>query len=88
MFFSRNTANWRRARQRISGATVGIALLLLAASAVGLYYLGDDTLGNAAALLHLGTGVVLVFAFGWHWMRARRAACSGAPAAGNGTGGR
>jgi len=65
--------NWRRHRQRISGATVGILLLVLAASAVAVYYLGDDTLGNAAALLHLGCGLALAGPFGWHWFAARAA---------------
>ncbi|WP_426101144.1 hypothetical protein [Massilia sp. TSP1-1-2] len=66
--------NWRRARQRISGSVLGAAMLILAVTAVGVYYLGDDTLGNAAALLHLGTGLALCVPFGWHWVLARRAA--------------
>jgi heme A synthase len=65
--------NWRRHRQRVSGAALGILLLVLAASAVGVYYLGDDTLGTAAALLHLGCGLALAAPFGGHWFAARAA---------------
>ena len=80
-------ANWRRGRQRTSGAALGAMLLLLAASAVGVYYLGDDALGTAAALLHLGVGVALAVPFGWHWMLARRAGAAQqtAPEAGRST---
>jgi hypothetical protein len=52
-------SHWRRQRQRISGAATGILLLVLAASAVAVYYLGDEMLGNAAALIHLGVGLAL-----------------------------
>lgn len=69
-------ANWRRGRQRISGAALGAMMLVLAASAVGIFYLGDDALGTAAALIHLGVGLALAVPFGWHWVLARRAAAS------------
>jgi hypothetical protein len=65
--------NWRRHRQRVSGALLGVMLLVLAVSAVGVYYLGDDTLGTAAALLHLACGLLIAAPFGWHWVAARRA---------------
>ena len=66
--------NWRRGRQRISGSLVGAGLVALAATAVAVYYLGDDTLAAAAAMLHLGLGLALAAPFGWHWVLARRAA--------------
>ena len=66
--------NWRRGRQRISGSLVGIGLLVLAVTAVGVYYLGDETLGAAAAMVHLCLGLALAVPFGAHWVLARRAA--------------
>ena len=65
-------AGWRRHRHRASGALVGGLLLLLALSAVGLYYLGEEQAGALAAALHLGIGLVLVLPFGWHWIAGRR----------------
>ncbi|RZI83608.1 MAG: hypothetical protein EOP38_12075 [Rubrivivax sp.] len=66
-------SGWRRRRQRASGLLLGLMLTLLMVSAVGIYYLGEETLGNAAAFIHLGTGVALAGPFGWHWVRGRRA---------------
>ena len=65
-------AGWRRQRHRISGALVGALLVLLALSAVGVYYLGEEQAGALAAGLHVGIGVLLVLPFGWHWMAGRR----------------
>jgi len=66
-------AGWRRRRQRGSGLVLGLLLLVLAVSAVAVYYLGDETLGVAAALTHLAAGLALAFPFGWHWAHGRRA---------------
>lgn len=63
---------WRRGRQRGSGLWVGLLLLGLMATAIAVYYLGDDTLGSAAAGLHLMLGLMLVPPFVWHWARGRR----------------
>lgn len=65
-------SGWRRRRQRASGLVLGLMLLLLAASAVAVYYLGDETLGAVCAFLHLGTGLALAVPFGWHWVHGRR----------------
>lgn len=65
-------SGWRRRKQRISGTVLGVLLLLLAATAVALYYLGDDTLSNVAALVHLALGLALAVPFAWHWIRGRR----------------
>jgi uncharacterized membrane protein len=65
-------AGWRRRRHRISGSLTGVLLLLLAVSAVGVYYLGEETAGVAAALVHIGLGLVLLAPFGWHWVVGRR----------------
>ncbi|HEX8613987.1 MAG TPA: hypothetical protein VF800_22140 [Telluria sp.] len=67
-------AGWRKRRQRGSGATLGVMLVLLAASAVAIYYAGEDALGSGAALLHVALGVALLLPFGWHWVHARRTA--------------
>lgn len=66
-------SGWRRHRQRGSGLLLGSMLVLLAISAVGIYYLGDDTLGAMAAFIHLGLGLALAGPLGWHWVRGRRA---------------
>ena len=65
-------SGWRRRRQRASGLVLGLMLLVLAASAVAVYYLGDDTLGAVSSFLHLGTGLALAAPFGWHWVHGRR----------------
>lgn len=73
-------SGWRRHRQRASGLLVGVLLLVLTASAIAVYYIGDETLGTVAALVHLGVGLVLVGPFGWHWVHGRRARHSSHPA--------
>lgn len=67
-------SGWRRRQQRASGLSLGLLMLLLAATAVAIYYAGDERTGAVAALLHLGLGVALVVPFGWHWWHGRRAA--------------
>lgn len=65
-------AGWRARKQVVSGSMLGIVMLLLAASAVIIYYAGDEGLGVAAALFHLGTGVAVVIPFAWHWWHGRQ----------------
>lgn len=65
-------SGWRRHRQRASGLLLSVLLLILTASAVAVYYAGDETLGTIAALVHLGLGLLLVGPFGWHWVHGRR----------------
>lgn len=65
-------SGWRRRRQRPSGALLAATLVLLAATAVAVYYLGDDRLATIGALLHLGAGVAATAVFLWHWRRGRR----------------
>jgi hypothetical protein len=66
-------SGWRRRQQRASGLVLGLMLLGLTVSALGVYYAGEESLGMAAALLHLGLGVALAAPFGWHWVHGRRA---------------
>ena len=63
---------WRRRQRRMSGLIVAVLFLLLAVTAVAVYYVGDEGLGTVAALVHLALGALLSFAFGWHWVRGRR----------------
>ena len=65
-------AGWRRRRHRISGTVCALLLVLLAMSAVAIYYVGEDSIGTVAALLHIGLGVMLLLPFGWHWVAGRR----------------
>ena len=65
-------SGWRRRRQRASGLVLGVAMLLLTASALGVYYISDDALSGAAAFVHLGVGLALAGPFVWHWVRGRR----------------
>lgn len=57
---------WQQRRQRASGLILGGLMLLLPLTAVAVYYLGDDGLGTAAALLHLGAGLAMAGPFLWH----------------------
>lgn len=61
-------AGWHRNLQRTSGGIVTAGCVILAASAVGIYYLADETLSNFAALIHLSIGVVLLLPFVWHYL--------------------
>ncbi|MES2318467.1 MAG: hypothetical protein V4631_13340 [Pseudomonadota bacterium] len=65
-------SGWRRRKHRASGLTLALALLMLGASAVALFYAADDTLGALAALVHLAVGLGLIGQFCWHWARGRR----------------
>jgi len=73
-------SGWRRRQQRTSGLVIGLMLLTLAATAIIVYYTGDESAGPAAALLHLGVGVALAAPFGWHWLRGRSARRHAQPA--------
>ena len=69
-------AGWRLRRHRVSGSLLAAAMAVLALSALALYYLGDEALAAAAAFLHLGVGLGLILAFGWHAQTARRRAAA------------
>lgn len=74
-------SGWRRRQQRVSGTLLGTLLMLLAASAVGVYYLGEDLPARIVALLHLALGLVAAVPFGWHWWHCQRVAERNAAAA-------
>lgn len=49
-----------------------LMLAFLAISAVGIYYLGDDSLAMWAALAHLCVGLTMVLPLVWHWRHGRQ----------------
>lgn len=65
-------ARWHRRPQRTSGLLLGGLILLLALTAVAVYYLGEESLGTAAALLHLGTGLAVTGPLLSHWLGRSR----------------
>ncbi len=65
-------AGWRKKKQHVSGILLAAVMALLGATAVGIYYLGDEGLGPLAALTHLGLGVAFLPPFIWHWVAGRR----------------
>ncbi len=65
-------AGWRKRHQRTSGLLLGLAFLWLAATAVGVYYLADEALANAAGLTHLGVGLAALLPFAWHAITGHR----------------
>lgn len=67
-------SGWRRGEQRASGATLASCMVALAASAVGVYYLGDEGLAAACAYVHLVAALVATAVFGWHGWLGHRAA--------------
>jgi predicted lysophospholipase L1 biosynthesis ABC-type transport system permease subunit len=63
---------WRCRRQRASGMLMSAILLVLAVTALFIFYAGDDALAHAAALIHLGAGLLLALPLAWHGLRPRR----------------
>ncbi len=64
---------WHLPRQRRSGVMLASAVGLLAATALLLYYAGDERLALGAALVHLGVGLGGALPMAWHlWWRRRR----------------
>jgi hypothetical protein len=66
-------SGWRRRKQRPSGLLLGVLLLGLALTAIGVYYLGDEALADWAAFMHLGLGLLFLGPMVWHWLRGRQA---------------
>jgi hypothetical protein len=61
-------AGWHRHQQRISGSMLVVSFVILTVSAVGIYYLADETLSNFCAGSHLLIGALLVVPFIWHYL--------------------
>ncbi len=61
------------ARNRGSGIMVGAGLILLAATGVGLYYVGGEGTRAAVSVAHWGLGLAAAAGLGWHaWAGQRR----------------
>ncbi len=65
-------SGWRRHKHRRSGLSLALLFLMLALTAVAIYYLGDSASANWSAYLHLAAGVLVNLLFGWHWWRGHR----------------
>ena len=77
-------AGWRARRSRATGISVLSLFAALMASALVLYYSGDDTLRTLASLTHQIVGVGLVLAVPAHVVqRVRKAASAPAPSRGH-----
>ncbi|HEX9397253.1 MAG TPA: hypothetical protein VF943_11010 [Burkholderiales bacterium] len=57
---------WSASARRASGLVLVVATILLAATGYLLYYAGSETLRDWSTWLHLGAGVAVCAAFGWH----------------------
>lgn len=51
---------WNQRRNRLSGVTLVGILALLGLTALGLYYIGEDTLRASTSLVHWVVGIVAV----------------------------
>lgn len=65
-------SGWRRQKHRKSGLSVAILFLVLAVTAIAIYYLGESASANWAAYLHLAVGLLVNLLFAWHWWRGHR----------------
>jgi hypothetical protein len=65
-------AGWRRREHRRSGLLLAFLLQVLALTAVGIYYSGDEGVANGLSYSHLAAGLLLLPLLAWHWVRGRR----------------
>jgi hypothetical protein len=68
---------WREGKNRLSGALLSAALIVLAATGALLYYAGDDSVRAMASVVHwvLGLGAIAMVAA--HVVLGRRSARTG-----------
>ncbi|AKJ29634.1 hypothetical protein [Caldimonas brevitalea] len=64
-------AGWGRRRHRTTGLTLALLALALIVTALGVYYLADETLASGIALLHTVLGLVACACLALHWAQAR-----------------
>ena len=62
---------WNLRRNRISGAVLLTIFSLLSLTALGLYYVGEDTLRSSTSLIHWVVGLIAVPGLLIHVMRNR-----------------
>jgi hypothetical protein len=65
-------AGFRRRRNLTTGLLLLSGFLMLALTALGIYYLGDERLGVWASIVHLVIGLLLAWPLGLHVATARR----------------
>jgi hypothetical protein len=65
--------SWHARKNRKNGVFFVIAISLLTLSGYALYYLGDETLRNAASQFHLWLGLVAPLLLIWHIWLGRKA---------------
>jgi len=63
---------WRTRRNLWSGISVASLCLILATSALGLYYLGEDAARSWASLTHWSLGIAVLPIFLIHALKGRR----------------
>jgi len=68
------TLGWNTKRNHRTGIVFVAALLLLAATALGLYYIGDELLRARVSVIHWATGVVALPLLAIHALRGRNGA--------------
>jgi hypothetical protein len=76
MFHVHVLRGWRLARNRTTGACLGVGLCILAATGWGLYYLEGDVVRATIDLLHSVLGVAAPFMVWLHIARGRRLAAA------------
>lgn len=67
-------SQWRHHLHRRSGLITSIALVLLAATGAGIYYLSGEDTSLAASVTHVVVGILFGVAFGWHALAGHRRA--------------
>jgi len=65
---------WRRRKNHRSGLTLVSILLILLATAIGVYYTGDEYLTVVVSVLHVIFGVIAPVVIGYHIWSGRRQA--------------
>ena len=65
-------AGWHRRRNRVSGVSLLVLLLVLMLTAVGVYYFGDENLSRWSSLIHTVVGLLLVAVVLWHGVIGHR----------------
>ena len=63
---------WQGGKNRLTGSTLAAACLLLALTALGLYYLGDELARHWVSIVHWSVGLFVIPALAVHALRGRR----------------
>jgi hypothetical protein len=73
VWFPHVRRGWHKRRHRVVGGTMAALMLWLAASAAGLYYLGDETVRGWVSVGHWTLGLLAVAWLPLHIWHGRRA---------------